>query len=75
MTAMTDIQMTGNSPITSYSLEWDLGAGYDFTPVTGFDTNNIVLSYTFNNLTKSTIYSFKYRVRNIFGWSPYSSIV
>jgi hypothetical protein len=73
MTAVEAHEMTGGSPITSYSLEWDSGNGNVFAPVLGFDENNIVLEYTFDSLTKGSTYKFRYRVKNIYGWSPYSS--
>ena len=48
---------TGGSPITSYSLEWDEGNfGRVFTAVNGLLSNNIVLTYTFDNLTKGNTY-------------------
>lgn len=56
MTAMTNSADTGGSPITSYSLEWDQGTGFAFTPVTGFDSNNILLTYSFESLTKGSVY-------------------
>ena len=74
MSQITTESATGGSPITSYSLEWDEGnEGRVFTPVTGFLSNNIVLTYTFDNLTKGNTYQFRQRVRNIYGWSPYTS--
>jgi hypothetical protein len=75
LTAMTDEVEQGGSPITSYSIEWDLGTGFAFTPVVGHDTNNVLLEYTFNSLTKGSVYRFRYRVRNLYGWSAYSDEV
>jgi hypothetical protein len=72
---MTGTENTGGSPITSYSLEWDQGTGAAFTPVIGFYSNNIVLTYTFDSLTKGAFYQFRYRVMNIYGWSGYSDVV
>lgn len=72
---MVDEASTGGSQITSYSLEWDSGTGVAFTPVVGYDSNNIVMTYTFDSLTKGAVYEFKYRVRNIYGWSPYSDVI
>jgi hypothetical protein len=51
MTSMTDEVSSGGSAITSYSLEWDEGTGVAFTPIIGYDSNNIVLTYTFDSLT------------------------
>jgi hypothetical protein len=72
MSQIIDESATGGSPITSYSLEWDQGSdGRIFTAVNGLLSNNIVLTYTFENLTKGNTYQFRLRVRNIYGWSPY----
>jgi len=75
MTEVTDSASTGGSPITSYSLEWDSGIGNIFTAVNGYETNNIVLSYTFSSLTKGQTYQFQYRVQNKYGWSPYCATI
>ena len=63
----------GGSAITSYSLEWSLD-GQSYTILTGDPANNILLTHTQTSLTKSTTYHYRYRVRNIHGWSPYSPV-
>lgn len=68
---------TGGSPITSYLLEFNGGSGISFSPLIGADPtpnlNRIILE---SGLTTGTPYSFRYTVRNIFGWaSGYSPIV
>lgn len=77
MTAFTDSTMTGGSPIVSYSLEWDNGQnGASWIVLNGDPDNNIQLLYTMNDLTPGSTYNFRYRVRNIFGWSPlYSDLL
>ena len=76
MTAMTDPTLTGGSPIISYSLEWDSGSnGAFFTSLIGETSNNILLTYTKTLLTAGANYQFRYRVKNIFGWSPYSTAI
>ena len=75
MTAVTDSAMTGGSAITSYSLEWDQGTGNVFMPVIGFNSNNLLLTHTFDSLTKGASYTIRYRVRNKYGWSPYSDTI
>jgi len=75
MTQMVSPTETGGSPIISYSLEWDDASGQlFFTPLFGDVENNIQLLYTKTGLTAGVAYSFKYRVRNIYGWSTYSAV-
>jgi len=70
MTALVDLVQTGGSPIVSYSLEWDQGTnGASFVALNGVDSNNIQLLYVAQDLTAGSTYKFRYRVRNIFGWS------
>ena len=73
MTAMIAVSETGGSPIVSYSLEWDdASSQLFFTSLIGETVNNIQLLYTKTGLTPGVEYAFKYRARNIYGWSPYS---
>jgi hypothetical protein len=70
MTPLTSSAATGGSPIISYSLEWDNGfGGTSFVALAGATTNNIQLTFTISDLTAGSSYEFRYRVRNIFGWS------
>ena len=70
MTSMNLISETGGSPIISYSLEWDEGSSRNyFVPIIGYYDNNMQLYFDFTQLTKGVYYSFKYRVKNIYGWS------
>ncbi len=70
MTSMTDFIETGGSPVVSYSLEWDNGSnGASWFVLNGVAENNILLRYLMSDLTAGRTYKFKYRVRNIFGWS------
>lgn len=62
----------GGSDITSYSLEWNGGAGSTFTTLVGIASDNLNRFYTQAGLTTSTTYIFRYKVKNIFGWSGYS---
>ncbi len=77
MTPMTDTVETGGSPIVSYSLEWDNGSNSaSFVVLNGVTENNIMLRYVMNDLTAGMTYRFRYRVRNIFGWSlDYSDVI
>lgn len=75
MTPMIAVINTGGSPIISYSLEWDQASNQlFFSPLFGVTDNNIQLLYTKNDLTAGIVYSFRYQVRNIYGWSPYSNV-
>jgi len=70
MTVMSNFVETGGSPIVSYSLEWDNGSnGASWVVLNGVSSNNILLRYLMSDLTAGMTYKFRYRVRNIFGWS------
>lgn len=60
----------GLASITSYNLEWNQGSGTAFVEVvggaTGDSTDQTVTEAT---LTPGTSYIFRYRVKNIHGWS------
>ena len=76
MTAMLPAIDTGGSAIISYSLEWDGATSLaSFSALVGELNNNIQLLYTKEGLTRGVVYSFRYRVQNIFGWSPYSAVL
>lgn len=66
---------TGGSPILSYSLEYDAGtSGASFTILTGYSSFTTALTFTQTGLTSGSLYQFRYRAYNSFGWSPYSDI-
>jgi hypothetical protein len=70
MQPLVSASETGGSPIVSYSLEWDNGSnGAGYVVLNGVEENNIQLRYVMSDLTAGMTYRFKYRVRNIFGWS------
>jgi hypothetical protein len=58
----------GGAVITSYNLEWNNGSGTTFAEIAGGTSDNLnrIVSVT---TTPGTTYTFRYRVRNIFGWS------
>lgn len=75
MTALTGIN-TGGSDIVSYSLEWDAGtSGATYSSLIGETSNNILMTHTQSSLTEGGSYRFRYRAKNIFGWSSYSNIM
>jgi hypothetical protein len=72
MTAIadTDTASNGGSAILSYSLEWDSGnSGSGFQAIVGDPTNSLLLEHVVTGLTAGTAYTFRYRVRNVYGWS------
>lgn len=76
MTAMTTELETGGSPIISYAMDWDEGSsGNKYSPFVGFYDNNLDLLIDFTQLTRGNYYRFKYRVKNIYGWSDYSDFI
>lgn len=44
----------------------------DFTTLVGIAPNSMALSYTKNGLTTDVTYDFSYRLRNKYGWGPFS---
>lgn len=71
----------GGSPILSYELQVDDGAGGDFTSLTGYEEDSTETSFTLltlphNNepLSSGGVYRFRFRVRNTNGWSLFSPI-
>ena len=76
MTEMVDDAETGGSPITSYALDWDKGSfGNEWHSYTGTLDDNLKLTIDFTDLTKGNYYRFKYRVKNIYGWSAYTDYI
>lgn len=65
--------LDGGSPILSYSLEWNQGSGTVFTDLVGLSSDSLVLQFTQSvSGSPGDIYTFRYRVRNVIGWSGYS---
>ena len=61
---------TGGSDITSYELVMNDGAGGTvFTAIVGNPTDFTSLSHTETGLTSGATYKFKYRAKNVHGWS------
>ena len=81
ITELTATAETGGATILSYNLQMDDGTGADnFNDVFGGSINDqsmpdtLLTSYTAYNLTRSKSYKFRYRAKNIYGysssWSP-----
>jgi len=58
----------GGSEITSYNLEYNMGSGSQFYEVTGYTVEQLQTKVTVSTLPGVT-YSFRYRVKNIYGFS------
>ena len=63
----------GNSPVLSYSLEWDEGNSLasSFTVL----IDSLVTSHTVNGVTGGQTYRFKVRARNIYGYGDPSEVL
>mmetsp|Transcript_29137 Transcript_29137/g.28200 ORF Transcript_29137/g.28200 Transcript_29137/m.28200 type:complete len:339 (-) Transcript_29137:570-1586(-) len=64
----------GGSSITSYNLQYDQGTG-NYITLVGEIPDNLVTTFTRAGLASNILYSFKYRVKNKFGWSDFSDPV
>jgi hypothetical protein len=63
----------GGSNIISYELQMDDGKGGDFISLFGADSDYLRLWYIVTtNITKGTLYRFRYRAKNDIGWSAFS---
>lgn len=68
---MVDLSLAaGGSTVTSYNLEWNQGSGTQFYEVSGETSDSMDRLVTVGSLTGGQTYTFRYRVRNIHGWSP-----
>ena len=61
---------TGDSPILSYSLEYDQGTN-SWVTVIG-DPENYLLNTVIimDSVVAGTLYTFRIRAKNVYGWSP-----
>ena len=64
--------LTGGSVILSYNLQFKDSLSTNYVTLTGEAPDNMLLTYTRNGLTANRVYQFKYRVRNKYGWGPFS---
>lgn len=73
--AISSSPANGGSTITSYNLQWDKGtAGTTWYDVVGYSPAYTGTSYILTtSITKGTIYQFKVRASNVFGWGAFSS--
>lgn len=72
---MATVTATGGSAITSYNLEYNGGSGTVFSEIIGETSDSLLTTTAKSSLTAGTTYTFRYRVKNIHGWSGYSPTV
>lgn len=67
---------TGGSPITSYNLQYNGGGtSTTFVSLTGELPASTARTYTKSSLTAGVSYLFRYRVKTVNGWGPFSDSV
>ncbi len=60
----------GATTISSYNLEWNEGSGTQFSEVVGEASENLERTITVTtNIQAGQSYNFRYRVKNLHGWS------
>lgn len=66
----------GDSDVTSYSLEWDVGSdGETWATEIGYLSNSLLTTYSLtDNIIIGQSYQFRLRAKNIWGWGAYSQI-
>lgn len=71
----TDSSATGGSEILSYSLEVDDGAGGNFVPLYGADSDSLSTQYLHQRSDmRGLVIRARHRAKNAVGWSEYSPI-
>lgn len=76
ITQITTSPENGGSSITSYNIAWDKASGSTFYELVGETSDSLALTATTSDtLTGGATYLFKYRVKNVHGWSEYSDTV
>jgi hypothetical protein len=70
ITPLTTPSDTGDSEILSYHVEYDQGVNNWVTLVGDPTYNTQLYVLATDGITKGTIYSFRVRALNVYGWSP-----
>lgn len=68
---ITDFILIGGLKIISYNIQWDQSID-EYVSLTGEDYNSLVRQITTSSLLAGRIYKYKYRVKNLLGWSEFS---
>lgn len=61
--------LSGGSEVISFNIEWNTGAGTQWYELLGETVNNPDRVFTKTDLTPGALYSFRYRLKNIYGYS------
>lgn len=72
LTELTTDSETGGAPIISYALQMSQNSADEaasFADVTGTLTDSLALQHTIYTVEKGLTYAFRYRTKNIYGWS------
>jgi hypothetical protein len=64
----------GGSPILSHHLQYAESYIGDWIDVNGLDNESLQTIFLVMNLTRGKQYSYRYRVKNSIGWSPFSDV-
>lgn len=72
---MTTTAEVGGATILSYSLELNKQDGNGWTTQFGEAVNSILRTFTLQPVVKGNTYLFRYRVKNLYGWSDYSPVL
>jgi hypothetical protein len=66
----------GGSQILSYNLQWDAGNGVVNVNLEGYSTaylhSDLIVT---SGVSAGTLYKFRYRARNVYGWGDFSEEV
>lgn len=63
---------TGGSPILDHNLQYGEGLAGSFTDLISAGYLNMANTYTLKSVTEGQTYYFRYRVKNMYGWSDWS---
>lgn len=64
---------TGGSPVLGYHLQYGVGIAGGFSDLLAANSNSMATSYSLTQVEKGQTYYFRFRVRNMYGWSDFSS--
>jgi hypothetical protein len=74
---VSDFSESGGSAILSYGLEWDNETNEaQWLPLSGFSADSLSTAFTIQSgITKGSIYHFRVKAKNIYGWGPSSEVL
>ncbi len=65
---------TGGSPILAYHLQYGVGLSGGYSDLIPTSSNSMATAYTLTSVEQGQTYYFRFRVKNMYGWSEYSDI-